>query len=176
MTGRSLWLPWTSHRLGRTVMAVVRTVLDEVVPASIGPSDALIVSTRWPSVRFMLSMPPEIPGHARYLALDALERHEREIAWEEWIDRFLVETIAAPSLRLGDTARFGRDRMRLVHELLTLWGWLPGEGDLPAAVAETAVMLHRLPSELMELPFPVFAVDYRMLTVYATDRSDTLRG
>jgi len=191
-------LPWLTEHLGRPVVAVVDPPLGLARDDDVLPAEAEVFVVRCPSARFMARVPNALPGASCYDALSPDGRTDNVVAWERWADLFLTEAIAEPPLREADVQALGPDRDVLIVALLRLWNWIPEHGDadcphlgpdqhchhLPNMPGDPfqdilkflAGKLRRAPSEILEMPFDAFVLNYRVLRgppkAAATDETD----
>lgn len=164
-------LPWLSERLG-PAFALVEPPLGLERDDDVLPAEAKVFRITCPSSRFMAHVPNALPGASCYADLDTDGRRKADIAWERWLDRFLVAAISEPALTEADVQEMGPDRDVLGLALLRLWSWIPEEdGSLPNMPGEPfqdilrflAAKTRRTPYEILGWPFDAFVMNWRIL-------------
>jgi hypothetical protein len=165
-------LPWLTERLEHPVFAAVDPPLGLERDDDVVPRGAELFQVRCPSSRFMAQVPNAMPGAACYVGMDPAERQSVNIAWERWVDRFLAVAIVDPPMKEADVQTLGPDRDELAVRLLRLWSWIPEpDGSLPNMPGEPfqdvlrflAGKLRRAPSEILDMPFDAFVMNWRIL-------------
>ena len=162
-----LKLPWLSERFGHPVLAAVEPPLGLERDDDVLPPDAQVFHVRCPSSRFMAHVPNTLPSAGGA---------GQQVAWERWVDLFLARAIADPPMKEADVQEMGPDRDVLAHALLRLWSWIPeADGSLPNMPGEPfqdilrflSGKLRRAPSEILDMPFDAFVLNYRVLRTTA---------
>lgn len=166
-------LPLYSQHTGAACFAAVEPPLGLERDDDVIPSGAHLLEVRCPSARLMANVPDALPGASCFDALGEEARLKNLIAWERWSTLFLSRAISSPRLTPADIERdMGTDGEALTLALLRLWNWIPAEdGSLPNMPGEPfqdilrflAGKLRRAPSEILDMPFDAFVLNYRVL-------------
>ncbi|HXG77492.1 MAG TPA: hypothetical protein VNJ53_13080 [Gaiellaceae bacterium] len=177
-------LPWLAERLGRPAYCRAEPLVAAPGDDAPIPPGALVLEATWPPARILLGLPASAPGAPCYEPLPPAARRDTQLAWAEWVDRFLAACLVRPRLDTPEAvAWLGQDREPLAVGLLRLWGWVPeddgrilrlGAPPVRALLRQLARQTRRLPSELLERPLPALVFDWRVMSERETPREPAL--
>jgi hypothetical protein len=109
------------------------------------------------------------------------ERPKQIGRWYRWAERFLSAILVAPALRPEETYRLGPDFDVLSSACLRVWNWSPDTlGEWPYLPHKGLVDMlnymakksHRLPSDLLDLPLPLFGLNLQIMKPRRNDAAE----
>jgi hypothetical protein len=174
-------LPWLSQRTGRRWAGAIEPFIPMGEPSPEPPLGTVIVRTRWPSARVIYSIPGGITGTACYEELSQAERPKQIGRWYRWVERFLSEVLVSPALRPEETYKLGPDFDVLSSACLRVWNWSPDDlGEwtymphkgMVDMLRYMAKQTRRLPSELLDMPLPLFGLNIQILKPRKDDAAE----